>query len=228
MAYRNECHFLKTVEDDGNPSTGPDLAEPDLESPKADGSATGFTSQNWMAEHQIRNRESSSNRGLPMQGLPVLPSVSSGMAGFGQSESTADTNDMSVSPEAQSNRPTPNSSAASDHRPHPNGQLNVSGPNSFEASPVPTHQALTSPNEVEGTPQQAFYRDPNAFGINNIPPNQRFQVPSTAVSDFDVQNSWQDMSSQPGMTPVAEGVLRSLMNMGPMDAMDLSSWDSGN
>jgi len=32
-----------------------------------------------------------------------------------------------------------------------------------------------------------------------------------------------------GMQPVGgEGVLRALMSMGPMDAMDLSSWDSGN
>jgi hypothetical protein len=239
MAYRNECHFLKTVEDDGNPAVGPDLVEPENEGQKVDASATGgFTSQGWMSEQQIPNRESSSNRGLPMQGLPVLPSVSgpmyekngaaSSMAGFGQSESTADTNDMSVSPEAQSNRPTPNSSAASDHRPHGNGHVNGSGPNSFETSPVSAHQALTSPNGVDGTQQPSYYGDHNAFGISNMAQNQRFSVPSTAVSGFDVPNGWQDLSSQPGMTPVAEGVLRSLMNMGPMDAMDLSSWDSGN
>jgi hypothetical protein len=249
MAYRNECHFLKTVEDDGNPSTGPDIVEPENESQKTDSSASGFTGQSWMSEQRIPARDSTSNRGLPMQGLPVLPSVSGGsMGGFGQSDSATD-NDMSLSPEAQSNRPTPNSSSASDHRPHTNGhQVSGSGPNSFEASPVSAHQPLTSPNAIDSTqqqqpppppPPQAYYGGHDAFGINNMNPNQRFPASTTGVpgvsavagvggvAGFEVP-SWQDMSSQPGMTPVAEGVLRSLMNMGPMDAMDLSSWDSGN
>ncbi|KAG5915522.1 hypothetical protein E4U42_008010 [Claviceps africana] len=44
----------------------------------------------------------------------------------------------------------------------------------------------------------------------------------------------QDQASGPGagpipasMAPVGDGVLRALMNMAPMDAMDLSTWGTG-
>lgn len=45
---------------------------------------------------------------------------------------------------------------------------------------------------------------------------------------FSMTTSWGDMAGQAGMPQVGDGVLRALMNMGPMDAMDLSSWDQNN
>ncbi|KAG7143533.1 Citrinin biosynthesis transcriptional activator ctnR like protein [Verticillium longisporum] len=56
----------------------------------------------------------------------------------------------------------------------------------------------------------------------------RFQMGDSPVDAYGMaSNGWPGMPGQTGMTPMSEGVLRSLMNMGPMDAMDLSSWDSG-
>ena len=53
-----------------------------------------------------------------------------------------------------------------------------------------------------------------------------------APMEFGMSNGWTHSGMQAGQAgvpaPVPDGVLRSLMNMGPMDAMDLSSWDSGN
>jgi len=76
------------------------------------------------------------------------------------------------------------------------------------------------------------YHIRNGGGISTgLTPDQRFSIPETpggngaGVGEFSV-TAWPDMTGgQPPMTPVAEGVLRSIMAMGPMETMDLG-WDT--
>ncbi|KAH6895185.1 fungal-specific transcription factor domain-containing protein [Thelonectria olida] len=221
LAYRNECHFMKMAGDDGNAATAPDIVEPS-------GGAQGT--------HNANTTGSFGGPGWipPNQQLPILTpssghtydkngSPTGALSGFGDN---AESQDTSGSPDgAQSNRPTPNSSGAgSDQRMHlAPGQMNGSGHNSFQASPISPNQTLMNPGPLDGT-TQGFFAD-----------TSRFTLPTTLTTDqqggFVMPNDWVDLQGQTGVTPVGEsgeGVLRALMSMGPMDAMDLSTWDQGN
>ncbi|KAL0936629.1 binuclear zinc transcription factor [Colletotrichum truncatum] len=239
MSYRNECHFMKTGGDDGNAATAPNIVEPDQDEETGPNSAsTGFGGQGWLSAEPPMPYDANRS-GIPLHGTVLTPSSSSlydkpgsssgHMNGFGQSESSGD-NNMSGSPDAdQSNRPTPNSSSASEQRLNmASGGMNGSGRNSFDASPVIGHQNINAQGNTDGNVN--YFNDASAFGIRGtgLTPNQRFSMPETPGAEFGIPNGWGDLQGQTGMTPVAEGVLRSLMNMGPMDAMDLSAWDASN
>lgn len=75
---------------------------------------------------------------------------------------------------------------------------------------------------MDNSGNQGFYGDPNGFTMA-----AGMGVPQPA---YGMSNGWGGLNGPAaGIQPVGgEGVLRALMNMGPMDAMDLSSWDSGN
>ncbi|OHE90981.1 fungal specific transcription factor [Colletotrichum orchidophilum] len=237
MSYRNECHFMKTVGDDGNAASAPNIVEPGQNNEAAPTSAsTGFGGQGWLSAEQAMPYGANGTNNLPMHGSSLTPSSgsmydksgsSSGrITGFGQSESSGD-NNISGSPDGdQSNRPTPNSTS-SDPRVGIAVGLDGSGRNSFDANSA-TAQPNTNPRGSADV-NASFFNDAGSFGIRTgLTPNQRFSMPETPGADFGMSNGWGDLQGQTGMTPVAEGVLRSLMNMGPMDAMDLSSWDATN
>ena len=99
--------------------------------------------------------------------------------------------------------------------------MNTSGGNSFETSPVPSHQNVTQAEMDRNV--SAFFNDPvNGFTMSTgLTPMMTGDTPS---NDFTVPSGW-DMPGQTGMTPVPEGVLRTIMQMGPMETMDLG-WDS--
>lgn len=230
LGYRNECLFAKVAGDDANPVTAPDIIEPEQNGQTAETStSTGFGAQAWLAtDPQLTSHDGTSGQSLPIQNTVLTPN-SGPMPGFVQSESGGENTDLSPDG-VQSNRPTPNSSSASEQRQGMasgagTAGLNASGGNSYDASPVTANQNLSGQNGVEGN----NFFDPS-FGISGagMTPGGRFSIPPTPANDFTVPTGWADLSGQTGMTPVAEGVLRSLMNMGPMDAMDLSSWESGN
>ena len=240
MPYRNECNFLKTVEDDGNPANGPDLVQPEPESGNVSQtpSSNGHMSQSWSgsgpeqtASLPTRERSSGSSY-APLHGM-MPPNIS--MPTFGSAEmETVSTNELSgTSPEGgQSSRPTPNSSTASDHL-APGTHLTSSGRSSFEASPVIPNLNMsgTSQSEVENSvnAMNAFFSDPSSFSVpsgvsTGLTPQQRYSIPDTP-NDFSLGSDWHEISSQPGMTPVAQGVLRTIMGMNTMETMDLA-WDS--
>lgn len=80
------------------------------------------------------------------------------------------------------------------------------------------NQTTMNPGTLDGS-TQGFFADPNGF-----------TMPASMVDQqgaFALPSGWGDIQGQTDVTPVGEGVLRALMSMGPMDAMDLSSWDSG-
>lgn len=143
-----------------------------------------------------------------------------------------------------SNRATPlSSSAASEHRQTlaPGGRMNTStsGRNSFEASPVPSHQNLgatisvaTSQGEVGGS-VDGFYGNPGPFSMSpgvsagmGAHDHQRYPMSETpgSANEFSMPQGWHDITGQPAMTPVGNGVLHSIMAMGPMETMDMG-WE---
>ncbi|KID62887.1 binuclear zinc transcription factor, partial [Metarhizium hybridum] len=225
LAYRGECHFMKSHGDDGNPATAPDLVDSQGDNTAGHVSATnaGFGGgQSWLATDQ--------------NAVPVLTPSSGTMYEKGGSasghvpgyEANGDGHDRAGSPEAgQSNGPTPNSSGgASDAKSHlAPGNLGGSGrENGFHPSPIASQPNLMN----QGAPadagnHQGFFGESLTFAMNHNMAGQQngFAVPQTWAPEMNGQ------APPPNMTPVGEGVLRALMNMGPMDAMDLSSWDSG-
>jgi hypothetical protein len=62
----------------------------------------------------------------------------------------------------------------------------------------------------------SFFNDPQAF---SVPPGVSTGL--TPQPDFD----WNEMSTQAGIPPGDQGVLRSILTMGSMETMDLG-WDS--
>jgi len=175
---------------------------------------------------------------IPMHGNALTPSSgsmydksasSSGrLTGLGQSESSGD-NNISGSPDGDnpSNRPTPNSSSSDQRVNMTAGGIEGSGQNSFEVGPATAQQNINPRGDTDENAN--YFNSTSAFDIRTgLTPNPRFSIPDTPGADFGMSTGWGDVQGQAGMTPGAEGVLRSLMNMGPMDAMDLSSWDAAN
>lgn len=139
-------------------------------------------------------------------------------------------NDMSVSPDTGpcSDRLTPNSSTSASDRQQTSsggGTRGVSGRNSFETSPAPpsTQQQRNQPSIFDDMP-----------GGGDIPtgltPGRQYGGPETpkntsdggsSVGDF----SWDSFAGGSGMTPMSEGVLRTMLQMGPMETMDMG-WDN--
>ncbi|KAK1757602.1 transcriptional activator protein acu-15 [Echria macrotheca] len=233
MPYRNECHFIKTVEDDGDPSNGPNIVEPDATNNTSQTpNSGGPTSQTWSGAEpstSLPTRERGSGSAyVPLHGM--MPPGSS-LNGYSSADMDAISgNEMSgTSPDGagQSSRPTPNSSATSADHLAPNARVN-SGRNSFEASPVMPNinMAGTSQGEVDSTvnAMNAFFNDPSSFSVppgvsTGLTPQTRFSMPDTP-GDFSLPSEWQE----PAMTPVAQGVLRSMLGM---ESMDLS-WGSNS
>lgn len=74
----------------------------------------------------------------------------------------------------------------------------------------------------------SFFGDQNGFTMPAVmgdPQAAGFPMASAATN-----GGWGEMQGQApgGMPPVGEGMLRAMMTMEPMDAMDLSQWDTTN
>ncbi len=233
MNYSNQCHYMKVAGDDGSPANGPELVDID---PSAN-------PQNFSPSEQptaLPTRERS-HTGSYLHGHGLIPASFPTYVPPPDMD-TVSTNDMSgTSPDGQSNRPTPGSSttgtASSDQRQNlaapSHGHLNGgSGRNSFETSPVPSHQNLggisgTTPGDVVEGNAGAFFGDPSPFGMAagvaaGLASGQRFGIPGAgdtaaagagSAGDF---GAWSEIGGQQGMTPGTEGVLR---------MMAMEGWD---
>lgn len=159
--------------------------------------------------------------GYTMGGSPLKTN------GFSGSQNT-NSHEMSASPrtDSLSSRPTPNSSGTSEQPNSSSAQVTGSGRTSFEASP---RDRMGTQSEIDAA-ATAFFSGSGAFDLTGtepgMAPGRGFIIPEMTGNDFTMPNDWDQTHEQPEMTPVAEGVLRNLMNMPPMDAMDLG-WDSG-
>lgn len=249
MAFHNDLNFVKRYDDDSNPANTSETADvgPSPGVSKTP-SSSGLGSQTWATGDQAT-------------ALPTADGVGAGaymsihnlvpLNGFVQGDvDSSSTNDMTgASPDKASNRPTPNSSTASEQRHSLTAaaaaRMNGSGRNSFEASPVPSNQNLNMAGPEVGQQQQqqgvnGFFGAPPPGGpFSGLPPgvgaglatdHQRFSMAGEATvggggGGFVAPHGWGDLSGQSGMTPVAEGVFRSIMTMGSIDTMDLG-WET--
>lgn len=232
MAYRNDCHF------DNNP----EIVEPGNEMPGMDGmdgmegssSTGGFNSQSWLsAEHSMSGMTPSSGSmngpaGNSTSGL-ASGHGDGGHAASGSQDDGAATDLTSGSNSAVGNGNNGASSSTSGGGNGPGsgpesrshlvaGGLADSGRGSYQASPVSPHQNMMGQGE-----QSQFFGDPGSFGMT--PQAAGFGMSSGPWGDMAGQG---DMSGQGDMQPVGDGVLRALINMGPMGAMDLSTWNPTN
>ncbi|KAK4040536.1 fungal-specific transcription factor domain-containing protein [Parachaetomium inaequale] len=253
MGYSNQCHFMKVAGDDGNPANAPDIIDMDPNNP----CAANFSPSEQPTSLPTRERSHTGSY-MPTHGLvpPPFPAY-----GPPPDMDTGSNNDLSgTSPDG--NGRTPNSSTTGTSDPQQQQRQNLAAPpsnaghvsggsgrNSFETSPVSSHQNLssmsgTTPSDVERNVNAFFGTDPAAFGMpagvsTGMTPDQRFSMPGTGetpgggggpggagggAGEFGAHAaSWGDMSGQPGI-PVAEGVFRSIMGMGPMDGMEMG-WE---
>ncbi|EHK40602.1 hypothetical protein TRIATDRAFT_148646 [Trichoderma atroviride IMI 206040] len=221
LSYRNECHFMKTTGDDGNLANAPDIAEPtttDSQSMSTSNS-NNFGNGAWLSSDQQMHVLTPNSGSMYEKNVPG----SGGLSGFGDGLDQ----DASGSPGLQSAGRTPNSSGGtSDARPPHLGPGHMSngasGHDSFRQSPISPQQTMMNHGGMDNSGAQGYYGDPNSFTMA-----AGMGMPQTP---YPMTNGWAGLTGPAaGMQPVGgEGVLRALMNMGPMDAMDLSSWDSGN
>ncbi|KAK3694683.1 fungal-specific transcription factor domain-containing protein [Podospora appendiculata] len=236
VASSENMNIFRPTDNNMNPAGTPEGADVDTENPGAQASG-------------LPNRKRSGGATyLPVHGLLPndvgnmggIPHDVGHMSGFtmggpnSHDRDTGSSNGMSgTSPEGGQSMRTPNSSTASDSRNKlaPGG---ISSRNSFEASPVPSHQNLN----MSGASQSEVERNVNAFfnspfniqpGVSTgLAPDQRYSMPDTpGGGDFSMPQGWGDLSGQQGMTPVAEGVYRSIMAMGPLETMGLA-WGESN
>ncbi|CAK7564790.1 MAG: hypothetical protein SEPTF4163_002691 [Sporothrix epigloea] len=161
--------------------------------------------------------------------------------------------DISTSPgDGMSSRPTPNSSSASESRqnlvppPHQRQQQPgssggiQSARSSFGASPVSPPRALGGGQPRHGVDHRPYFTTNNGgsaagfvtdqagasagMGLHNAGGMNGLMGADPSSSEYIMSEGWA-MNGQTAMTPVSEGVLRTIINMGPMETMDLG-WGS--
>jgi len=103
---------------------------------------------------------------------------------------------------------------------NPGGPLDVGGHQGFYAGTTSGFAMAHGHGMSAGQQQDGVYRLPTNGWADMISGQAQIQSQAHVPGP--------GSGPAPNMTPVGEGVLRALMNMGPMDAMDLSSWDMGH
>jgi hypothetical protein len=238
---QNQCHFLKISDDtnpmdDGSP-TGPTTTSKDFHresepasAASANGRNEGFGDQpNWMPIDSQLSTDQGQDVHSNLQGLASISIATAGYSrshemnnssGYGNSESST-TGDTSLSPDtgnSASNRPTPNASTPSDTRPSLQPGQN-SGRTSYETSPASSNQRLPA---TDGRSMSSFFStqpDYSNITATGLTPDNTFTMPETPGRSFDVPSGWEMSNQTTGLTPVGEGVFRTLMGLGPMDPM---------
>ncbi|KAJ6790104.1 hypothetical protein PWT90_02108 [Aphanocladium album] len=153
------------------------------------------------------------------QQMPMLTPNSSSMHdkgpnGSGHISSFGDVNgDSTGSPDGQSNGRTPNSSTGSDGRLAK--QVSGNGAQMFGSGASPQFPTSGAHAGFFSATQPSFSMQQQQMGGQSM--------------GYGMSTGWDNISAaQQAANMQNEGVLRALMNMGPMEAMDLSSWDTGN
>ncbi|KOS20816.1 putative transcriptional regulatory protein [Escovopsis weberi] len=220
LSYRDDCNFTKGPENEDNAASTPDLPQ-GLNQSDALGlgpaHANGYGAQSWVpAERKVPVL-------TPNSGSLYERNTAGSTTLCGFESGHTDERDATGSPDGghSAGRTPISSGGASDHRPHAVAMGPMGPGNTFQASPIsPQQPVMTSHSGADGRSHQAgFYPTSSGYVMADMPSQHAFSMSS----------GWGGMGGQvPGMQPVGEGVLRALMTMGPMDAMDLSSWESGN
>lgn len=149
--------------------------------------------------------------------------------GSGRISSFGDVNggESTESPDGQSNGRTPNSSNGSDAR---MAAAKHSGASLFSTGASPQFSNHTG---FFGVAQPSYEMQPQPQPHQQQqsqpqPQQQQQQHMGNQSLPYGMTTGWETIAAQQAANIQNEGVLRALMNMGPMEAMDLSSWDTGN
>ncbi|ROW11056.1 hypothetical protein VMCG_01094 [Cytospora schulzeri] len=232
MMGQNDCSFMKIPEDSGDPSSAHDVTEIDPNLTTTQTNIPNFTSLSghWPGESSMSYLGRLRSGKSPSFGSAMLRS-------FGDEGNAVD---AALSPDAaqSSDRPTPNSTTSSSERQNnSSGCLSSqSGVNSFEASPASStnvNSTQAQQNQAHSTAVRnidALFQDFSAadFPATGLTPNQQFTLPETpgktdaAAGEQPGDFNWEQLN---GMTPMSEGVLRTMLQMGPMETMDMG-WDN--
>ncbi|KAM3071288.1 hypothetical protein ACMFMG_008878 [Clarireedia jacksonii] len=229
--HRNQCDFLRFPKDVpvgiDEPTAGAAPEASDTSKGKApiggrpDSFQRTFRSEqdNW----NLLNDQSRSQVEGPTlivgQGMPITRDMNNNYGTDGSSTGA----DSGLSPNADpSNQTTPNSSTASDSRPP-----NLShGPNSTNSRSYETSPVSHVPGEVRSV--DSWFPTPAGYNIptTGMTPGA-FNVPDTPVRSFASPSGWSMGGQQQstGLTPVGEGVFRQMMELGPIDPMDMEIWE---
>lgn len=194
-----------------------------------------YSEPSWMPVTDRSTRERNQNAQRTLQDLVLgtnsMPnSFSSGdisSAGYVTSENSTGA-DAGLSPDtaySSSNRPTPNSTTPSESRSNLQPGTN-SGGTSYETSPASTHQTRLPSGGSSIGGFFASHTDYSGIPSSGFTPENTFGLPETPGKDFPVPPEWEMSQQTTGLTPVGEGVFRTLMGLG-MDPMDLG-WEAGS
>lgn len=226
--YRNECSFLRTAGDEGNPVNHPDLVE---QEPNPTQSVHSHVwgrfahEEPGLSSRERRPAPDGTNLGM----RPLMFSQDAPNTFMDQPAGDNSSVSMTTNPDGLSNRPTPNSGSTSDHRHSASGEAGNGG--SYDTSPNTANESSLADMEAAATQflQQAMNNGYHVPGsVTGVSSEQRFSASDTSGTvDFTISSEWDPTGGQTGVTPVAEGVLRNLIdNIGPIGSMDLD-WDSG-
>ncbi|KAL5630982.1 hypothetical protein BROUX41_000854 [Berkeleyomyces rouxiae] len=243
-SYSNEGRFMRQMEEKISAAQTPNINHLSPASDHTPSRPSMPPTSNTMLATQWLSVTGQSNPALPMTSAMTMSphsgaSVIGGAGGsVGGGDSVPDVIDMTMSnhdtPSA-SNRPTPNS-ISSEHLPpdpqqqHPlhtsrpihsqstslnNSNGGGSGHTSFNTTPVSQDQMPGN-----GAP---YTSGSSLFGMSPSVTTDCYNPDATSDPNF--VHNWPEVTQNAAMTPIAEGVLRTFMNLVPMDAMDLSNWD---
>ncbi|CAK7216412.1 hypothetical protein SEUCBS140593_002860 [Sporothrix eucalyptigena] len=247
----NENASSQDAGDNNSQDRTPDVGTGGLKINSGVGAAanTNTTANRWgFQESRLPTRDRSNGQSpmfsIPTNGFPD-PAVANILTGGGRPMGFVDEiQDMSTSPgDGMSSRPTPNSSSTSESRqnlapPQQPGGMHSAG-SSFDTSPVSPPRALGGAGQPgSGVDRGAYFATANgvttdfvagqagsAAGVGlNGGGMGGLMGADPSSSDYMLPEGW-GMNGQTAMTPVSEGVLRTIINMGPMETMDLG-WGS--
>ncbi|KAL1901740.1 hypothetical protein Cpir12675_000248 [Ceratocystis pirilliformis] len=239
--HGSENRFMHPLDDN---SVNSQTSAANKLSPPPDSTSTRHThppTSNSMLASQWLKVSGQSNANIPM--APTMTtsphSGTSVIGSVGGGDSSAEPIDVAMSnhgtPSA-SNRPTPNSICSDQHQSDQHKQHSLHASRSIPSQSTPLNNPATS-----GSGHTSF-NTTSVSQDHSVPPNGSSYTsggnlfgmsPSVAHGCFNAEttndpnfvNSWPEVGQAQSMTPMAEGVLRTFMNLVPMDAMDMSTWD---
>lgn len=239
---KGECNFMRIPEDVGNPMD--DASPAGLNDTSHD-----FRRQSELSSAEATNSDTN-NMGEQSSWMPLPDHAATDMGNAVQQNfqdlalgeayritaygtvlnstrvGTSESSNGAMSPDTthpSSTRPTPNASTPSDSR--STKQHGHSEQTSYETSPtatgLPKHLPGSDTRTIPFFANQPDYNSgPSATGMAL---GNGLGLPDPSGRDFDVPCAW-DMGNQAttGLTPIGEGVFKHLLDLGPMDAMQVT------
>jgi hypothetical protein len=227
----NECNFMKTVDqEDVSLTSAPENPQDPISATSTNTRKESFETESlsWHPREQ-RHELQRTLQGLALGDIVSYPGDHA-HSGYGTGDRNAGTDGLSPSTtgNSSSNRPTPSASTPSStthsNNLHP-GSHNKSSNPSYQTSPVssaPAHLPTTDGRSMSSFfSTQPDYNNISASGLtpSGLTPDysksNEYTLPETPGRGFDVPPGWEMSQQTTGLTPVGDGVFRTLMGLGP-------------